>query len=607
MSQDKKGLDRSIRGSQLISPYGACAIYDFGDESFVIKSTASWPKRDSLDIRLPRLEQKLGVMLFKKPLEKIEREVKQGKNKRNSFEMMRFPAWLFCPSCRRMVKWRYEMEKTGQPPECSNCSSHSRLAPMRFVAVCSNGHLSDVAWDRWAHSIARNDCREKDDISFISKYGAGGSLASLIVKCNKCEGERDLADITAPNALAGVGRRCSGRHPWQRVDEAEACEKPLVVLQRGASNVYFSEVEMALDISLGDAEYSDLQSKILNNSAWSRLSKAHQEGKVKRVENYIEEIAEDESCEESEVENLLNDGDATYQVEQKPLKDEEWEALNITNDTLVGRTRSFAARVVDIAKGSNSGTDQLESRKMFAKLISKVVLVDQLRIVKANVGFRRDESDGRRLLPNLQSNSTWLPAIEVFGEGVFISLDEESVRLWEHTLPNNVISKLKKAHAESYLASRIPEPTPRYLLIHTLAHLLIRQLCYECGYSASSLAERLYVEEGSMAGVLIYTASGDSEGALGGLVRQGEADRFWPMFQNALLRGRWCSADPVCSESKAQGVEGLNQAACHACALASETSCESMNLLLDRNMLFEEVMFTGYFKSLIETIEMEMI
>ena len=38
--------------------------------------------------------------------------------------------------------------------------------------------------------------------------------------------------------------------------------------------------------------------------------------------------------------------------------------------------------------------------------------------------------------------------------------------------------------------------TPRYLLVHTFAHALMRQLTLECGYSTAALRERLYVSEG---------------------------------------------------------------------------------------------------------------
>ena len=126
-------------------------------------------------------------------------------------------------------------------------------------------------------------------------------------------------------------------------------------------------------------------------------------------------------------------------------------------------------------------------------------------------------------------------------------------------------------------------------MLHTLAHLLIRQLSYECGYSSSSLRERIYCMEGtsqeSMAGILIYTASGDSEGTLGGLVRQAAPGNLERLMINALDKSTWCSNDPICQEISAQGVDGLNLAACHACALVPETSCIYGNCLLDRSMV----------------------
>ena len=85
-----------------------------------------------------------------------------------------------------------------------------------------------------------------------------------------------------------------------------------------------------------------------------------------------------------------------------------------------------------------------------------------------------------------------------------------------------------------------------------------------------------------MCGVLIYTASGDSEGSLGGLVRRGEKGRLEDTIISATRNASWCSSDPICIDSLAQGVDGLNYAACHACTLLPETCCEMRNCLLDR-------------------------
>ncbi len=104
---------------------------------------------------------------------------------------------------------------------------------------------------------------------------------------------------------------------------------------------------------------------------------------------------------------------------------------------------------------------------------------------------------------------------------------------------------------------------PAHLLIHSFAHLLIRQLAFECGYDSSSLRERLYVSHDPahpMAGLLIYTASGDSEGTLGGLVRQGEPGRLDATVKAALANAAICSSDPLCIESEGQGTNALNRA-----------------------------------------------
>jgi hypothetical protein len=53
----------------------------------------------------------------------------------------------------------------------------------------------------------------------------------------------------------------------------------------------------------------------------------------------------------------------------------------------------------------------------------------------------------------------------------------------------------------------------------------------------------------------------------------------------ALRNAAICSSDPLCIESTGQGTNALNLAACHACALLPETSCEEGNLLLDRRLV----------------------
>jgi hypothetical protein len=228
------------------------------------------------------------------------------------------------------------------------------------------------------------------------------------------------------------------------------------------------------------------------------------------------------------------------------------------------------------------------------RFIRRVCLVRKLKETRAMVGLSRIlPAQGQmddRLQPLSKNRVGWLPAVVVRGEGIFIEFDEEALETW---VDREEGARERAAGLEAaYNAGRLERGletvpvSPKFLFLHTMAHLMIKQLSFDCGYGSASLRERLYCDSDDaahpMQGFLIYTASGDSEGTLGGLVRQGEPGRLEPVFAEAVRSGSWCSSDPVCIESPGQGTENSNLAACHACALLSETSCEEGNRLLDR-------------------------
>ena len=177
----------------------------------------------------------------------------------------------------------------------------------------------------------------------------------------------------------------------------------------------------------------------------------------------------------------------------------------------------------------------------------------------------------------------WLPGIELLGEGIFIKLNEDMLRQWEELTASRYFPLIERA--EHYINCK-NKASVRYVLLHTLSHLLIRQLSLDCGYSGAALKERIYStfndSKMQMAGILIYTSSTDSDGSLGGLVRMGQPENFEDVVRNMLHEASWCSSDPICIDSTGQGYSGLNYAACHACTLLPETSCELRNCLLDR-------------------------
>jgi hypothetical protein len=136
-------------------------------------------------------------------------------------------------------------------------------------------------------------------------------------------------------------------------------------------------------------------------------------------------------------------------------------------------------------------------------------------------------------------------------------------------------------------------PGERYVLLHSLSHVLINEFSLECGYAAASIRERIYSREPSaigdaMAGILLYTAAPDTEGTLGGLVSLGHPDVLGRLISQALERALLCSTDPTCADHiPAEHETALHGASCHACLFVPETSCEMGNRFLDRSVLVD--------------------
>lgn len=612
------GIDRTVRRSQTITPFGVGGIYDFGSESFVGMDTTKWKTKGDPDVRLPRLERVMGVQGFRSaPI--AGRALFAGAYRSGSpVPYYRFPSWLFCPNCRAMKQWLPRVEKEGEHPYCESCGKKSHLVPMRFMAVCKAGHLSDIPWDKWAHIGSRTKC-SNHRLQFKSDPKRGAGLQSLVVACLNCKSENDLERLPFKDSLAGVVRGCSGTHPWQKHDLAEPCDQLPQVVQRGASNAYYPIVESAIDIRVGEKSEESVFDVIRLHPKWQPLFdlKMHIQSPDDPVAvTFIAPILADERLKKlgvtaSLVWDCLNETGQVIDAElpkggdDESLLLEEWKAFITPPESLPGA--EFIAAKADLsAFGSQLPETERLAWGEFRRLISQITLAKKLRIVRALKGFTRLEPNQEFLVsPSLGASSSWVPATEIYGEGIFLALDADALDAWEKRIPAQVLAGMRNARKRSTLGF-LPEATDRFVLLHTLSHLLIRQLCFECGYSSSSLSERIYSDgERGMAGILIFTASADSEGALGGLVREGLPDRLYGTFKTALFRANWCSSDPICSELQQQGIQGLNKSACHACALVAETSCDHANSLLDRSVLIgdKDSPKTGYFRQFISLIE----
>lgn len=586
--------ERTVRLSQTVSPFGVGAIYDFRGESLVAADITKWGGAGDR-ILLERLAEDLSkdgssVKEFRSAPARWSRFSKSG----GRLPFVRFPRWLFCPTCRRMVLWLDTMEVEGEPARCSDCARRPQLVPMRFVVTCRHGHLGDVQWDRWAHAGASTDeqrqCKSKS-LRFETKPGAGTGLEALIVRCTVCGSPKSLQGITSESAHPAI--RCNGKQPWVYSEQPTICDAEPRVLQRGASNLYFAEVRSAIDIP-PDSDfdvYNDVSALVTNAPEFQMLKGTSSEDML--YDLLIGKIAAENDLEEGAVRKVVEAAKAA--IEGTPhtkaqltgdLRRDEWNALVSERHNQDDRDR-FITRHESLVRDK----DTPEAHGLTAERIGTVVLVTRLREVRALKSFRRYDTDGSEVRPALDAILGWLPAIEVFGEGIFLRFDEEPLQRWEREeAVVRRVRKLEQRRQDSLLARRVKVASPRFVLLHTFAHLLIRRLSYESGYTAASLRERIYSAEAGgeldpFAGVLVYTAAGDSEGTLGGLVRQGRPPRMIETLMSMLEDAAWCSSDPICVESDGQGFQGLNRGACHACGLVAETSCEYSNGLLDRALL----------------------
>ena len=587
--------DRSLRLSQSLSPFGVGAIYDNRGESFVAADISRWKARGDL-LQAPRLAKSLGVRQLKSP---PTRSARHGAPRGAGIPYIRFPRWMFCASCRRMRHWNVKSEQESDVPRCQNCRSRRTLVPMRFITICRDGHLDDVPWQRWAHSSGDSPAQKQcaaSALEFRTRKNAGGGLGSLEVRCAApgCGASRSLAGITAPGALRQIGEKCRGLQPWQFTSEALQHDMTPEVVQRGASNVHFAHTASAIDIP-PESRFSEFAEPMIAVTSHPMFAAVMTAPDGPLAAQMIHVIAEECGVYETDVRAavLTEVRRQTGEPGTEPPEDlqaAEWVAFRTPQPAGDDRDR-FVTRHVSLPAEENQ--DQAATAvQILLRQLDKVVMAVRLREVRALTGFSRLEPGAPVVTPDLGRGLDWLPAIEVFGEGIFLSLKEDAIATWEMGPARARAQLLAERRDASHMSFWLPEVAPRFLLLHTMAHLLIRQLAFDSGYSSASLRERIYSRLPSSgapeAGILIYTAAGDAEGTLGGLVRQAEPRRLAPSLLALLQRALWCGNDPICRDSNGQGIDSLNLAACHACVLISETSCVYRNALLDRLLVVGE-------------------
>lgn len=537
-----------------------------------------------------------------------------------------FPKWFYCNNCESFNdiqswwnQWKMVVQKHGEqakksdfiPPKCPHCYDKAKtenkqkgkrtrfyhdLEQVRFVMTSPTGEIRDIPWERWNKAIKNDKGNKEDAVSGVQldyenlccdnqdlKYYKSkkfSDLSGIRIECKTCGSSNTLSGFFGLR-IRVTGKTDSFFKPVLRT--SNSCYYPILV-----SSIYLPTKR---DIDIEDQQKIE---RWLNKGKdvefiWEALEEKYE---IEKIRTFIEGEIKGEF--EPEIEYRLK----------------EFQFISDPDHTKYPEENSNDHNLV---------FERIESAKLEAQGITNLTAVKRLKITTVQTAFTRQEPvdndqflSGEVIQNNItpQYTSEWgnqtefLPAIESFGEGVFLSIDLEKINSWfslsiqkaafstrikalfNNSKNSEMKSIQKKFNSEGHLV--------RFVLIHTLSHLLMKELEFLCGYPSTSLSERLFVDEEDMAGLLVYTVAG-SEGSYGGLVSQATEFNMNRLLNSALLRAEDCSSDPICyNTDDGQGIGGLNMAACYSCTLVPENACEEFNSFLDRSLLIDPEF--GFFK-----------
>lgn len=550
-------MSKEIQRGKLVGQQGPGSIYvDTDGSSYIISSADKWFDREvknayidssKFEIHDSRLEKILKVnKFFEVPEYRTTFDKSRTSNTNLQIPISRFPLVEYCSKCGT-----FNTAKPGFSTKkrvCKNCQKKQNFIQFPIVVICKKGHISDFPYFFFIHT--KKDRGDTCKRQWIER--SGPSILNWTLRCD-CGAAHSLTGVTGRSNDKGGspfvnemrGAKCYGKMPWTGDYSESICDSTPVAILKNSLNVYRPETIEALSIT---------ESK----------------------EPFNHEISFTE---------LLN---------------QEFERLN-------------GSKEVD-------DDDKLKIRKSFSRykneVIKSITHVDRLQQLVIQTNFHREEPSDEidsfdkatigahesLVFSKDYSQKNWYPAKKMYGEGLFIEFNSNTLREWEEKAEiTNHYKLISKRVGDFYLQDRFFSPAT--ILIHTLSHLLIRELSRHSGYPMTAIRERLYLDSDSQ-GLLLYVTDSDKSGTFGGLVRLADENIFKKILNRAINNGEWCSSDPVCHElglTTGQGIQNSNGAACHNCSFVPSTSCGSRNCFLDREYLSRvdsELSITNYYDML---------
>lgn len=623
-------------GSLIETPQGAMMIENFDGWLFfkaILDNSLVIGEHEVNDNRLlNRLKHEKGFPNLSKFL-RVPSNVANPNNQSIPFYQNRFisakyfPEWFFCSKCESFHSmkdwwqgWKLTLRKYHEPndkirdifwkkPKCSYCYENARqkqkvdgkrrkfyydLEQVRFVLTSPKGEIDDIPWERWniAIQVSENNesrlyinidvedrCCDNQSLKYI-KSTKFSDLSGIRIVCRNCNKSNTLSGLFKLDLI---------------VNDKTKLNKKVVI--RTSNSVYypilFSSIFLPtqLDIKISDAKKID---------GW--LAKG-------KLNDFILEVFMVEGYSKESILDYIENREQQGFESERAYRLKEYRFITAKERSVyIEENRNLVFTCQNLKSLNDFG-------------ISNLTQISRLKITTVQTAFTRqepldkddflsgDESDSlikAKYTSKWANQTEYLPAVENFGEGIFFELNQNKINDWLDILfADDNFSKRITIISDNINNHELIPPDKfasnqhlaKFILIHTLSHILIKELEFMVGYPATSMNERLFIDEADMSGVLIYTVAG-AEGSFGGLVNQGNEEVFKNIMLSALNRATDCASDPVCLNSvDGQGVGGLNIAACYSCTLLPETSCEEFNSFLDRGLLIDPQ--NGFFRDVI--------
>ena len=378
------------------------------------------------------------------------------------------------------------------------------LTPSRFVVCCPNGHIDDFPYFAWVHEGSERAADGHD----AQSHAPGATPPRWPTSWSR-------AAAGAAGTMAGsFGLERPARSRQLLAARGRGCARPDAGLRQAAAHAAAWFVERLVRRPALGALDPALVARSRDTLRRQRHA-GRQPRRDRRARSLVGSALRDGVharttwC--AAIHRCAVPGCDGAAPTDRELRAEEYTAL------VRGMGAIEAHRPVPL----RGGRSLRPRRPELVAQVSRVSRLREVRALRASRGSsrRRTRTDAWLSRPCSDAAHPWLPAIEVLGEGVFVRLDERLLDAWagSRLRPSRqrLLMRSQASVGGNSLTSGL-DVSPRVLLLHSLrARPGRRAVASTPAIPAASLRERVY--DDGPGGILVYTATADSAGSLGGL------------------------------------------------------------------------------------------